>query len=48
MMDLLVWLATGLVGADVPEAKIEPEARAPLDFDAILFVSRAALITVFK
>ena len=48
LVDLLVRRATGLVGADVPETKIEPKAWAPLDFDAILFVSRAALMTVFK
>ena len=48
MVDLLIWLATGLVGTDVPEAKTEPKAWAPLDFDMILFVSRAALTTVFK
>ena len=48
LVDLLVRLATGLVGTDVPEAKTEPKARAPLDFDAIFFMSRAALTTVFK
>ena len=48
VVDLLVRLATGLVGTDVSEAKTEPKARAPLDFDLILFVSIAALTTVFK
>ena len=48
VVDLLIWLATVLVGANVHEAKTIPKARTPLDFDAILFVSRVALITVFK
>ena len=42
LVGLLVRVATGLVGADVPEAKIELKARAPQDFDARLFVSGAA------
>ena len=36
---LMLRLATSLVGANVPEVKLDLKERVPLDFDAKLFVS---------
>ena len=42
LIHLVRELAKSLMGSDVPEVKVNPKARDPIDFDARLFVSGAA------